>query len=168
QPIRAEGPKTNQGKKGTPTMGGVVFILATIIAYLTGHLILLTFSGGGNAPSRHITVTGVVLLGLFLFMGVVGFIDDFLKVRKRNSLGLNKRGKLIGTIVVGAVFGILALYFPNKAGNFVASEYISFARPITWLNITKVGAVVVFVAVVMSAWPGVDLTARLDGLARGR
>src|SRR5205814_3922437 len=99
----------------------------------TGHLILLTFAGGSNAPSRHITVTGVVLLGLFLFMGVVGFIDDFLKVRKRNSLGLNKRGKLIGTILVGAVFGILALYFPNKAGNYLTSEYVSFARPITWL-----------------------------------
>ena len=48
-----------------------------------------------------------------MFCGAVGFLDDFLKVRKRNSAGLNKRGKLLGQILVGAVFGVVALYFPS-------------------------------------------------------
>ncbi len=55
-----------------------------------------------------------MLLGLIVFSGAVGFIDDFLKVRKRNSAGLNKRGKLFGQIIVGAVFGVVALYFPSS------------------------------------------------------
>ena len=54
-----------------------------------------------------------MLLGLFVFCGAVGFIDDFLKVRRRNSGGLNKRGKLLGQLLVGATFGIVALYFPS-------------------------------------------------------
>ena len=48
-----------------------------------------------------------------VFSGAVGFLDDFLKVRKRNSAGLNKRGKLLGQILVGAVFGVIALWFPS-------------------------------------------------------
>ncbi len=54
-----------------------------------------------------------MLLGLFVFCGAVGFIDDFLKVRRRNSGGLNKRGKLFGQLLVGATFGVVALYFPS-------------------------------------------------------
>ena len=95
-------------------MGGVVFIVATVIAYVAGHLALTTL------PEQQIaqvgpTITALVLLGLFVFCGAVGFIDDFLKVRKRNSAGLNKRGKLLGQLLVGAVFGIVALYFPSSS-----------------------------------------------------
>ncbi|HEX2418596.1 MAG TPA: phospho-N-acetylmuramoyl-pentapeptide-transferase, partial [Micromonosporaceae bacterium] len=113
QPIRELGPASHQGKRGTPTMGGVVFILATVIAYIVGHLVLVLSLP--ETPTRRYgpTITGLVLLGLFVFTGLVGFIDDFLKVRKRNSLGLNERGKLIGQLIVGVAFGIVALYFPN-------------------------------------------------------
>lgn len=167
QPIRELGPATHQVKRGTPTMGGVVFILATIIAYIAGHLTLLSLP---EVPSRSHgpTITGLVLLGLFVCCGLVGFIDDFLKVRKKNSLGLNKRGKLIGQIVVGAVFGIIAVYFfPSKQGYTVGSQYISFVKDIAWLDIGKVGAVILFIWVVLSATNGVNLTDGLDGLATG-
>ena len=93
-------------------MGGVVFIVATVIAYVAGHLALTTLPAEQIAQVTP-TITALVLLGLFVFCGAVGFIDDFLKVRKRNSGGLSKRGKLFGQLLVGAVFGVVALYYPS-------------------------------------------------------
>lgn len=167
QPIRELGPASHQGKRGTPTMGGVVFILATVIAYIAGHLVLILSLP--ETPTRRYgpTLTGLVLLGLFVFTGLVGFIDDFLKVRKRNSLGLNERGKLIGQLIVGVAFGVLALYFPNPTKVTVGSEYISFVRDVDWMYIGKVGAVIMFAFVVIAASNGVNLTDGLDGLATG-
>ncbi|GGK26072.1 phospho-N-acetylmuramoyl-pentapeptide-transferase [Pilimelia terevasa] len=175
QPIRADGPQMHQGKRGTPTMGGVVFIIATLVAYVAGHLALTTL------PAEQIfqvqpTVTGLVLLGLFVFCGAVGFVDDFLKVRKRNSAGLNKRGKLIGQLLVGAVFGMVALGFQSsmldlegRPSNFesVGSTTLSFVRDIAWLDVGKVGAVIIFIFVVLASTNGVNLTDGLDGLATG-
>jgi len=167
QPIRELGPASHQGKRGTPTMGGVVFILATVIAYIVGHLVLVLSLP--ETPTRRYgpTITGLVLLGLFVFTGLVGFIDDFLKVRKRNSLGLNERGKLIGQLIVGVAFGIVALYFPNPSKVTVGSEYVSFVRDVDWVHIGKVGAVILFAFVVIAASNGVNLTDGLDGLATG-
>ncbi|GAA2517278.1 phospho-N-acetylmuramoyl-pentapeptide-transferase [Pilimelia columellifera] len=175
QPIRADGPQMHLGKRGTPTMGGVVFIVATLIAYVAGHLALTTL------PEAQIfqvqpTVTALVLLGLFVFCGAVGFVDDFLKVRKRNSAGLNKRGKLLGQLLVGAAFGVVALYFPStmtgpsgRPSNqeTVASETLSFIRDLDWLNLGKIGAVILFIFVVLASTNGVNLTDGLDGLATG-
>ncbi len=175
QPIRSLGLASNQGKKGTPTMGGVVFILATVIAYVAGHLALTTLPDMQIAQVEP-TITALVLLGLMVFSGAVGFIDDFLKVRKRHSGGLNKRGKLAGQILVGAVFGVVALYFPStmydRAGNrtnteTVASTTLSFIRDIPALEIGKIGSVIVIILVVMAATNGVNLTDGLDGLATG-
>ena len=110
QPIRTDGPQTHLPKQGTPTMGGVVFIVAMVVAYVAGHLALTTL------PAQQIaqvgpTMTALVLLGLFVFCGAIGFIDDFLKVRKRNSLGLSERGKLLAQLLIGVAFGLVALYF---------------------------------------------------------
>jgi phospho-N-acetylmuramoyl-pentapeptide-transferase len=166
QPIRTIGPQTHMGKKGTPTMGGVAFIVATVVAYVAGHAALTTL------PERQIaqespTMTALVLLGLFVFCGAVGFLDDFLKVRKRNSDGLSAKGKLLGQLIVGAGFGIAALYVPSTNGQTVASEHISFIRDISFLDVGKVGSVLIFVFVIMSMSNGVNLTDGLDGLATG-
>ncbi|MFI7427129.1 phospho-N-acetylmuramoyl-pentapeptide-transferase [Micromonospora sp. NPDC049836] len=175
QPIRAEGPAMHQGKKGTPTMGGVVFILATVIAYVAGHLALTTLPDAQIAQVEP-TITALVLLGLMVFSGAVGFIDDFLKVRKRHSGGLNKRGKLAGQILVGAIFGVVALYFPSSMTDAsgaatntetVGSTTLSFIRDIPFLEIGKIGSVIVIIMVVMAATNGVNLTDGLDGLATG-
>jgi len=166
QPIRTLGPASHAGKKGTPTMGGVAFIVATVFAYAAGHVALTTL------PERQIaqespTMTALVLLGLFVFCGVVGFLDDFLKVRRRNSDGLSAKGKLLGQLIVGGAFAIVALYVPSTNGETVASENISFIRDISWLDVGKVGAVIVFVFVITAMSNGVNLTDGLDGLATG-
>ncbi len=169
QPIRTEGPQTHLGKKGTPTMGGVVFIVATLIAYIAGHLTLTTLPREQLKPTGP-TVTAVVLLGPFLLTGLLGFIDDYLKVTKRNSLGLSMKKKLIGQAVIGIVFGVIALYFPSRGGRealTVASPYISFVRDIDWLNVSKIGAVILFIFIVMAMSNAVNLTDGLDGLATG-
>jgi phospho-N-acetylmuramoyl-pentapeptide-transferase len=168
QPIRSVGPASHQGKKGTPTMGGVAFITATVLAYVAGHAALTTLPERQIAQERP-TMTALVLLGLFVFCGAVGFLDDFLKVRKRNSSGLSAKGKLLGQLIVGAGFGIAALYVPSTNGQTVASESISFIRdlPWGWADVGKVGSVIIFVFVIMSMSNGVNLTDGLDGLATG-
>jgi phospho-N-acetylmuramoyl-pentapeptide-transferase len=166
QPIRAVGPASHQGKKGTPTMGGVAFIFATVLAYVAGHIALTTLPSEQIAQVQP-TMTALVLLGLFVFCGAGGFLDDFLKVRKRNSDGLSAKGKLLGQLIVGAGFGIAALYVPSTNGQTVASEHISFIRDVSWLDVGKVGSVMVFVIVIMSMSNGVNLTDGLDGLATG-
>jgi phospho-N-acetylmuramoyl-pentapeptide-transferase len=166
QPIRSVGPASHQGKKGTPTMGGVAFIVATVLAYVAGHVALTTLPSAQIAQVGP-TMTALVLLGLFVFCGAVGFLDDFLKVRKRNSSGLSAKGKLIGQLIVGGSLGIAALYVPSTNGQTVASEHISFIRDISFLDVGKVGSVLIFVFVIMSMSNGVNLTDGLDGLATG-
>jgi phospho-N-acetylmuramoyl-pentapeptide-transferase len=112
-------------------------------------------------------MTALVLLGLFVFCGVVGFLDDFLKVRRRNSDGLSAKGKLLGQLIVGGAFAVVALYVRSTNGETVASERISFIRDISWLDVGKVGSVMVFVFVIMAMSNGVNLTDGLDGLATG-
>jgi phospho-N-acetylmuramoyl-pentapeptide-transferase len=168
QPIRSDGPRTHLPKQGTPTMGGVVIIVATVVAYIAGHVSLAVWPlPEGQIAQVGPSYTALVLLGLFVFCGAIGFIDDFLKVRKRNSLGLSERGKLLGQLVVGGVFGVVALNFPSTAGETVASTTLSFVRDIDWLQIGQVGAVIVFVFVVISTTNAVNLTDGLDGLATG-
>lgn len=166
QPIRTDGPRSHLPKQGTPTMGGVVFIVATLAAYVAGHITLTTLPPEQIAQVGP-TMTALVLLGLFVFCGAIGFIDDFLKVRKRNSLGLSERSKLVGQLLVGVAFGVVALTYESTNGETVGSTTLSFIRDIDWLQISRVGAVVVFILVVISTTNAVNLTDGLDGLATG-
>lgn len=99
QLIRDDGPKTHHVKRGTPTMGGAVIVGSVVLGY--GFAKLATW----DLPSRP------ALLVLFLLVGMagVGFLDDFIKVRKQRSLGLRSKAKLVGQTVVGLTFGLLAL-----------------------------------------------------------
>ena len=166
QPIRSLGLASNEGKRGTPAMGGVVFIVATLLAYVAGHFALTTLPERQIAQEKP-TMTAVVLLGLFVFCGAVGFVDDLLKVRRRNSDGLSARAKLLGQAVVATGFGIAALYVVSTNGQTVASERISFIRDVSWLDVGKIGSVMVFVFVITAMSNGVNLTDGLDGLATG-
>jgi phospho-N-acetylmuramoyl-pentapeptide-transferase len=166
QPIRDINPVAHQKKRGTPTMGGIVFICGTLGAYVIGHLVLRTLPTEQIVPPGP-TMTGLVILGLMVFCGLIGFIDDFLKVARRNSAGLSGRWKLALQLLIGLVFGIIAAHFPATSGQTVASPYLSFVRDISWARIGTVLAVVLFIGIVMASTNAVNLTDGLDGLATG-
>ncbi|HIW64385.1 MAG TPA: phospho-N-acetylmuramoyl-pentapeptide-transferase [Candidatus Stackebrandtia excrementipullorum] len=163
QPIRNElGLASNEGKQRTPTMGGIVFIGATVVAYAVGHLVMMASTG-----SFRPTMTGLVLLGLFVGGGFIGLLDDVLKVVKRHPGGLAGRYKIVGQISVGAGLGALALYVPNAHGYTVGSQYLSLARELPWADIGKIATVALFVLMVVATSNAVNLTDGLDGLAGG-
>jgi len=163
QEIRQEGPTGHQSKRGTPTMGGVAILVALWAGYLVAH-------GANVLSSSHgygITVSGLLVLGLATVLGVVGFVDDFLKIRKQRNLGLNKTAKSVGLVVAAVLFGILAMRYRDRNGLTPASPNLSFARDISIISLGFVGFVI-FAVVVVSAWANaVNFTDGLDGLAGG-
>ena len=175
QPIRSDGPQTHLAKAGTPTMGGVVFIFTTVLAYVCGHLVLMalpeevdgvTF----NRPTGF-TATGIVLIGLFITCGFVGFIDDWLKIRRKHSGGISGKAKVLGLTIAATAFGLMAVYYTGSIDSpdiseTVATPFISFTRDLG-PNITEVGMVVLIVLLVNATANGVNLTDGLDGLATG-
>lgn len=161
--VRQDGPAAHLTKRGTPTMGGVIIIAATICGWLVSTAVM------GRAPS----ISAILVIGLMTGLGLVGFLDDFIKIRKERSLGLSARWKIVGQGVVGVAFSIFALKFPDSAGRTPASMNVSFLRDTT-LNLAFAGTalgIVLFVVwanFLITAWSnGVNLTDGLDGLATG-
>lgn len=146
QSIRAEGPKSHQVKSGTPTMGGI-FLIAGIVA---ATLIIADW----NAE---------IFLALFILLGhfVLGFIDDYLKVVRKQNQGLLARYKLAGQILIALVT------------TFVASELLIDFDPTIWIPVVneKINVGVFYVPflffVIVGASNAVNLTDGLDGLASG-
>ncbi|MFB7053569.1 phospho-N-acetylmuramoyl-pentapeptide-transferase [Streptomyces vinaceus] len=156
QVIRDDGPKTHQGKKGTPTMGGISFILATLVAYAGTKLL----------TGQSFTASGLLVLFLMTGTGLVGFLDDFIKVVKARSLGLRARAKLVGQLVVGLSFTALALQFADGHGLTPASTHLSFLRDFGW-SIGPLLFIIWGYFIISGTSNGVNLTDGLDGLATG-
>ncbi|MCT9008542.1 phospho-N-acetylmuramoyl-pentapeptide-transferase [Streptomyces sp. NPDC054766] len=156
QYIRDDGPREHASKRGTPTMGGIAFILATIIAYFLSKVIT------GYPP----TFSGLLVLGLMAGMGLVGFLDDYIKIIKRRSLGLRAKAKMAGQLIVGITFAVLALMFADNRGNTPASTKLSFVQDFGW-SIGPVLFVVWALFMILAMSNGVNLTDGLDGLATG-
>ncbi len=161
QEIRDDGPTSHHSKRGTATMGGLVIIGATVAGYATAHLVLALTNGQG------LTASAVLLLGLFVALGLVGFADDYIKVRHRRSLGLDTRAKLLAQLVIAVGFAVLALQFRNARGIRPASTDVSFLRDIPWLPLSSIGFVALAYLIVTAASNAVNLTDGLDGLATG-
>jgi len=161
QEIREDGPTTHLSKRGTPTMGGTVIIIATLLGYAVAHLFVIT------QPGRGPTASGLLLLYLMTALGLVGFLDDFIKIRKQRSLGLNKTAKLVGQFVSAVSFAVLALQFRNDQGLRPASLDLSFVRDIPQLTLGAVGFVVFAYLIITATSNAVNLTDGLDGLASG-
>ncbi len=158
QEIREEVQKSHSSKRGTPTMGGMAILVALWAGYLVTHL---TVSEGW--PS----VTALLVLGLTTALGIVGFLDDFIKIRKQRNLGLNKTAKLVGQMVASVLFAILALHFADRNGITPASDHLSFIRDITVVSFGVVGFVI-FAYIAISGWSNaVNFTDGMDGLAAG-
>jgi phospho-N-acetylmuramoyl-pentapeptide-transferase len=139
-------------------MGGVVIIAATLLAYFLAELITQ------NTPSA----SALLLLFLFVGMGVVGFLDDFIKHSKQRSLGLRSKAKMVGQTVIALVFGWLAVsgIFEDSNGVSPASRHLSFIRD-TKFVLPAALAIVLFWAMVTGTSNAVNLTDGLDGLASG-
>ncbi|GAA3370368.1 phospho-N-acetylmuramoyl-pentapeptide-transferase [Streptomyces sannanensis] len=156
QYIRDDGPREHASKRGTPTMGGIAFILATIAAYALTKVIT------GEDP----TFSGVLVLFLTAGMGLVGFLDDYIKIIKRRSLGLRAKAKMAGQLIVGSAFAVLALQFADGRGNTPASTKLSFVTDFGW-SIGPVIFVIWALFMILAMSNGVNLTDGLDGLATG-
>nr|MBA3655468.1 phospho-N-acetylmuramoyl-pentapeptide-transferase [Actinomycetota bacterium] len=90
QPIQEDMPEGHTTKAGTPTMGGLMIVVATLVGYVIGH---------GRAGA-YFTVTGLIVILTVLGAGMVGAIDDWIKVRNERNLGLTSRTKMAGLLVV--------------------------------------------------------------------
>jgi phospho-N-acetylmuramoyl-pentapeptide-transferase len=156
QLIRDDGPTSHHTKRGTPTMGGAVIIIGALVGYGAAHLITW----------RDMTVSGLLVLYLMTGLGIVGFLDDYIKVSKQRSLGLRAGAKLGGQMVVAVSFAIAAIRFPDALGNTPASTHISFIRD-TGLVLGTVLFVVWAYLMIAGTSNGVNLTDGLDGLATG-
>ncbi|WP_273651437.1 phospho-N-acetylmuramoyl-pentapeptide-transferase [Cellulomonas fimi] len=161
--IRQDGPTAHFTKRGTPTMGGVVIIGAT----------LLGFAGAQTVTGTLPSASAVLVLFLMTGLGVVGFLDDYIKISRQRSLGLKARWKIVGQGLVGITFSVAALQFPNEKFRTPASTHISFIRD-TNIDLAFAGATVglilfvVWANFLITAWSNaVNLTDGLDGLATG-
>jgi phospho-N-acetylmuramoyl-pentapeptide-transferase len=158
QDFRDAGPTANHTKRGTPTMGGVVIISASVLGYFLAELLTRT------KPSA----SALLLIFLFVGMGVVGFLDDFIKISKQRSLGLRSKAKMVGQTVIALVFGYLALSSMLADNRHVspASDHLSFIRDSRFVLPMIVGMLLFWVMVTGTS-NAVNLTDGLDGLATG-
>lgn len=161
--IRDDGPESHHTKRGTPTMGGLVIILASVTGYFAGKLL------NGETPSVSALLVILAMVGL----GLVGFIDDFIKTQKQRSLGLGGWAKIAGQALVALVFAAFAFGSPNSQGVTPASTKISVVRD-TGFDLMMFGTVVGSVLVVLwifllisATSNGVNIADGLDGLAIG-
>ncbi|HUA53596.1 MAG TPA: phospho-N-acetylmuramoyl-pentapeptide-transferase [Candidatus Sulfotelmatobacter sp.] len=148
QPIRLDGPENHLlTKKGTPTMGGFLILLA-----LTGSTLLWA-----DLTSGYLWIVMAVTIGF----GLIGFADDFLKVTKRNSRGLPSRTKLLAQIVIGALAGLWIVYLTREplAHGLAVPVFKSVLIDLGWFFVPFA------VIVIVGASNAVNLTDGLDGLA---
>ena len=151
QSIREIGPKWHSNKAGTPTMGGIMFIVPVLLA-----VVVAGWKGAGEGE-----VSQLMVLGLALAYGLIGFVDDFVKVKLKRNLGLTALQKLVLQIAVALVF--LSLLYKN--GSLSTALYIPF------VNVSVEIPVLVYMAfasvVVVGCVNAVNLTDGVDGLASG-
>lgn len=153
QQIRDDGPVAHphEAKAGTPTMGGVAIVGAALLGYLAAHI---------RSEAIKFADTAIALWVLILGMFVVGFVDDYLGVRKARNMGLRKRGKTLGILVVVGVFAAMATQMVH------VNTHLSFTRP-TGIDLGTVGWIIWCVLVVYLMTNAVNITDGLDGLVAG-
>ena len=157
QPIREDGPSGHVTKAGTPTMGGLAIVLALVVAYVLSSLVLRWFGRGSV-----FTYSGIFVVAAVVGAGLVGFIDDLIKVRSARNLGLSKSAKTLGLVVV-------AFAFPLAMVTWTAQHTtLSFVRyDLPGWELGEVGWVLFAALLILASTNAVNLTDGLDGLAGG-
>src|SRR5262249_24748151 len=156
QLIREEGPAAHMTKRGTPTMGSTVIVIASLIGYFVADLV----------TRQPMSTSGLLVLDLMTGLGLVGFIDDFIKIYRETSLGLRSGAKLAGQSVIGAIFAVEVLHYPDGYGLTPADAQLSFVRDFGPL-LGVLPFVLWIVIMIGGASNAVNLTDGLDGLATG-
>lgn len=148
QYIREDGPQSHLKKAGTPTMGGVVILLALIL----GTLII--------AGRYHLITTDTYLL-LFVTIayGIIGFLDDFIKVVMKRNLGLNSKQKLVGQLIVAVIFFIVL--WQSGFSTVISIPGTSVSFDLHWAYILLV------IVMLLGTSNGTNLTDGMDGLLTG-
>jgi phospho-N-acetylmuramoyl-pentapeptide-transferase len=149
QLIREDGPQAHMVKRGTPTMGGAAIILAALGGYFSATLIF----------GPEYSAGGLLAMATFAGMGLVGFLDDYIKLRRNRNLGLTKTAKFGGQALIAVVFAFAAEYVA------ATSTALSFIGP---LDIDFGRFFVIWCFLILAATSNaVNLTDGLDGLAAG-
>ena len=152
QPIHEDVPDGHVTKAGTPTMGGVAIVVAAVAGYAVAHL-----RGG-----LEFTPNGVLVMLAIAGAGVVGAFDDWIKVSHERNLGLSKRAKMGGLLVVAVGFAVASVAWTD------VETTLSFTR---WnypgWNLTDAGWIILAVLLIAGTTNAVNLTDGLDGLAAG-
>ena len=152
QQIREDGPQVHIAKAGTPTMGGICIVGAVVVGFLAAHVI----------PGVHWSRSGILVLYAIVGAALIGFADDWIKVRHRRSLGLNKRAKFASQMALGVSFSLLAVYWADASTTLSFTRYDSIG-----LHMGTAVWVVWGTLIIAAAANAVNLTDGLDGLAAG-
>jgi phospho-N-acetylmuramoyl-pentapeptide-transferase len=152
QLIRDDGPSHHHRKAGTPTMGGVVIVGSAFVGYCMGHV----------GTALFFTRSGELVMAATLTSGLLGFVDDYLGIRNKRNLGLNKRGKFLGQFFIAIGFAFAAIYWVHT------STSLSLTRA-SWpgIPLSVFGWIALAILVVIGTSNAVNLTDGLDGLAAG-
>jgi len=147
QNIREEGPQRHLAKAGTPTIGGLIFLCGIVVAVLV-------------MAERPYSLGIISLLGLTLAFGLVGFIDDFLKILHKKNLGLKAKQKLAAQFLIALVFAFVAVKLLGRGTIIgIPFSHLTFDLGVWYYPLLAL--------VVVSATNTVNLTDGLDGLAAG-
>jgi phospho-N-acetylmuramoyl-pentapeptide-transferase len=154
QVIRAEGPASHQSKRGTPTMGGLIILLATVLPTLLW----------ARLDNRFVLVAVLSIL----WMGCIGFIDDYLKIVQGKSRGLVAKWKLVGQCGFGILLGLLLLYKPVVPESILpaTATTLPFFKYLV-VNFAPLLFILFITVVITGSSNAVNLTDGLDGLATG-
>ena len=152
QPIREDGPESHITKAGTPPMGGLAIVTGAVAGYVISDI----------SNSRIITRSGLLVMAAIVGAGLVGLIDDYLKVTRERNLGLNKRAKIIGLLIVAIGFAVLALVHTPVHTELSITRFDQLG-----IDLGNVGWVLFAVLLILGTANAVNLTDGLDGLAGG-
>jgi phospho-N-acetylmuramoyl-pentapeptide-transferase len=151
QPIREDGPQGHTTKAGTPTMGGAAIVIGAVVGYVASDL----------SNSRIITRSGLLVMLAVVGAGLVGLLDDWIKITRERNLGLTSRTKFLGLLAVATTFALLAV---NHAP---VSTDLSFTRAGALVDLGELGWSIWAVLLIVATTNAVNLTDGLDGLAGG-
>ncbi|MGH9169280.1 MAG: phospho-N-acetylmuramoyl-pentapeptide-transferase [Acidimicrobiales bacterium] len=152
QHVREDGPASHAAKQGTPTMGGIAMLAAVLAGYVLGHV----------GTGRPFTESAWLVVLAVICMGMVGAADDWLKVSRKRSLGLNKRAKAGLQVAVALGFAFAALHLGGIDTNLSFTRY-----DVPGTHLGTALWVIWAVLIIVGASNAVNLTDGLDGLAAG-